>query len=261
MSDPVADHALPDEPLSPAEEKKSAASAKKAKDTIRKRASALKAATQRFLPIAEVRNDTVVLKNGGLRAVISVESINFNLKSETEQKGIIAGYQGFVNTIDFPVQIVIRSTKINIDPYIDTLREKAKQQQSELLRDQTTSYADFIERIVEAADIMQKRFYVIVPLDETPEKKSPFSAFFNWMGIDDSSSKAIKRHQQFERRASPLKDRVNLVETGLRNIGLVTHRLTTRELIELYYHAYNPATSQEQKLSKMTDLNTKELVL
>jgi len=251
----------PDEQHNPDEEKKAAASNKKAKDTVRKRAAMQKAATQRFLPISEVRNDTVVLKNGGLRAVIAVESINFNLKSETEQKGIIAGYQGFVNTIDFPVQIVIRSTKINIDPYIDSLRKKAKEQPNDLLRDQTTSYADFIERIVEAADIMQKRFYVVVPIDEAPEKKSAFSAFFNWMGIDDTSGRALKRHQQFERRASPLKDRVNLVETGLRNIGLITHRLTTRELIELYYHAYNPSTSQEQKLSKMTDLNTAELVL
>ena len=261
MSPSVANHMASDEHHNPEEEGKPVASGKKAKDTVRKRSSTMKASTQRFLPIAEVRNDTVVLKNGGLRAVIAVESINFNLKSETEQKGIIAGYQGFVNTLDFPIQVVIRSTKINIDPYINSLRDKAKQQPNDLLRDQTNSYADFIERIVEAADIMQKRFFVVIPLDETPEHKSPFSAFFTWMGIDDSSSRALKRHQQFEKRTSPLKDRVNLVESGLRNIGLVTKRLTTRELIELYYHAYNPSTSQEQKLNQMTDLNTAELVL
>jgi hypothetical protein len=234
---------------------------KKKKDTVRNRKGMTKAATQRFLPIAEIRNDTVVLKNGGLRAVIGVEALNFNLKSETEQKGIIAGYQAFVNTLDFPVQVVIRSTKINIDPYIASLRERARGQENDLLRDQTLEYASFVERIVEAADIMQKRFFVVIPLDESPERRSLFTMFLEWMGIEDSAAKALKRHQEFEKRSAPLRDRVNLVQAGLNNIGLITHRLTTKELIELYYQAYNPETSQEQKLSEMADLNTAELVL
>ncbi|MDD4628706.1 MAG: TraC family protein [Candidatus Peribacteraceae bacterium] len=233
----------------------------KHKDTVRNRKAMQKAATQRFLPIAEIRNDTVVLKNGGLRAVLGVEALNFNLKSETEQKGIIAGYQSFMNTVDFPIQIVMRSTKINIDPYIDSLKVKAKQQKNQLLQEQTIEYAAFIERIVEAADIMQKRFFIVIPIDETPESKSPFTAFFTWMGIDDSGSKALKRHQHFEKRASPLRDRINLVESGLRNIGLNSKRLTTKELIQLYYQVYNPQTSQEQKLSAISDLNTAELTL
>lgn len=234
---------------------------KKPKDTVRNRKGLSKAATQRFLPIAEIRNDTVVLKNGGLRAVLAVEALNFNLKSETEQKGIIAGYQSFVNTVDFPLQISIRSTKINIDPYIDQLRVRAKEQPNELLRDQTVEYANFIERIVEAADIMQKRFYVIIPLDDHPKHKSLIATFLEWIGIDDSTSKALARHQMFEKRVSPLRDRINLVEAGLNSIGLVTRRLTTRELLELYYQVYNPGTSQEQKLSQISDLNTAELVL
>ncbi|MDD5103269.1 MAG: hypothetical protein PHX93_02615 [Candidatus Peribacteraceae bacterium] len=234
---------------------------KKPKDTVRNRKGLSKAATQRFLPIAEIRNDTVVLKNGGLRAVLAVEALNFNLKSETEQKGIIAGYQSFVNTIDFPLQISIRSTKINIDPYIEQLRERAKGQPNELLRDQTVEYANFIERIVEAADIMQKRFFVVIPLDDHPKRKSIIATFLEWIGIDDSTGKALARHQMFEKRVAPLRDRVNLVEAGLNNIGLTTRRLSTRELLELYYQVYNPGTSQEQKLSNISDLNTAELVL
>ena len=234
---------------------------RKLKDTVRNRKGLSKAATQRFLPIAEIRNDTVVLKNGGLRAVLAVEALNFNLKSETEQKGIIAGYQSFVNTIDFPLQISIRSTKINIDPYIEQLRNRAKEQPNELLRDQTVEYANFIERIVEAADIMQKRFYVVIPLDDHPKRKSLIATFLEWIGIDDSTSKALARHQMFEKRVSPLRDRINLVEAGLNSVGLATRRLTTRELLELYYQVYNPGTSQEQKLSKISDLNTAELVL
>jgi hypothetical protein len=226
--------------------------------TVRKRTSRnKKMATQRFVPISEIRNDTVLLKKGGLRAVLEVETLNFSLKSETEQQGIIAGYEAFINTLTFPLQIVIRSTKVNIDPYIEQIRQKAIAQENDLLREQTESYGLFVEKIVEVADIMQKRFLVVVPLDDTEEKKSPLAQFFSWIGIDDSSSKISHHRKYFNKKAAKLKDRINLVDAGLRNIGLSTRRLTTMELIELYYEIYNPKTSQEQKLPK--NLNTAPL--
>lgn len=225
------------------------------KSTVRKRERNKKSASQRFLPIAEIRNDTVLLKKGGLRAVLLVEPLNFNLKSETEQQGIISGYEEFINTLSFPLQIVMRSTKVNIDPYIEQIREKSKHQENPLLKEQTESYASFIEKIVDVADIMQKRFYVIVPLDEVEQKQhGMFSQFLTWLGVDDTSAKANIRHKYFAERSSRLKDRINLVEAGLNNVGLMTRRLNTRELIELYYKVYNPQTSMEQKLPK--DLNT-----
>lgn len=226
----------------------------KKKSTIRKRPKNSKAATQRFVPISEIRNDTVMLKKGGMRAVLEVQALNFNLKSETEQQGIIAGYESFINTLSFPLQIVIRSTKVNIDPYIEQIRKKGIDQQNELLREQTESYADFVERIVEVADIMQKRFLVVVPLDDSEEKKSALSQFFSWFGIDDSSAKISFRRKSFPKKAAKLKERINLIESGLRNVGLQTKRLTTMELIELYYQIYNPSTSQEQQLPN--NLNT-----
>ncbi|MDP7477505.1 MAG: hypothetical protein QF442_03595 [Candidatus Peribacteraceae bacterium] len=227
---------------------------KKKGNLVRKRARSKKAATQRFVPISEIRNDTVLLKKGGLRAVLEVETLNFNLKSETEQLGIIAGYESFINTLTFPLQIVVRSTKVNIDPYIEQIHKKAVMQENDLLREQTESYAMFVEKIVEVADIMQKKFLVIVPLNDTEEKKSPLSQFFSWIGIDDSKSKITYHRKYFNEKSTKLKDRVNLVDAGLRNIGLGTRRLNTMELIELYYKIYNPTTSQEQKLPK--DLNT-----
>jgi len=227
---------------------------KKKDNLVRRRLRNKKVATQRFVPISEIRNDTVLLKKGGLRAVLEVETLNFNLKSETEQQGIIAGYESFINTLTFPLQIVIRSTKVNIDPYIEQIHQKAIVQENDLLREQTESYAIFVEKIVEVADIMQKRFLVVVPLDDTEEKKSPLSQFFSWLGIDDSKSKITYHRKYFNEKAAKLKDRVNLVDAGLRNIGLSTRRLPTMELIELYYEIYNPTTSQEQKLPK--DLNT-----
>ena len=227
--------------------------------SVRKRQRNKKAQTQRFLPIAEIRNDTVLLKKGGLRAVLLVEPLNFNLKSETEQIGIITGYEEFINTISFPLQILMRSTKVNIDPYIAQIRNRAEEHENELLRKQTETYADFIERIVDVADIMQKRFYVIVPLDDAPQKHSSLGQFFSWLGMEDSSQKSTLRRKYFTEKSVRLKDRLNLVEAGLNNIGLATRRLNTRELIELYYKVYNPHTSMEQKLPK--DLNVRSAVL
>lgn len=227
-------------------------------DTVRKRKANPKAAAQRFLPIAEIRNDTVILKNGGLRAILIVEALNFNLKSETEQQGIIAGYQAFINTLGFPFQVCIRSRKVNIDPYISQIRDIARKQDNDLLRNQTIAYANFIEKIVDVADIMTKTFYAVIPLDDSQEKKSALSNFFKWMGLDDTEAKAVQRYRLFVEKHSKLKDRINLVESGLNNIGLITRRLTTSELIELYYQYYNPHTSQEQKLSGT--VNTAPLV-
>lgn len=230
-----------------------------ARNTTRKRKGSKQAATQRFLPIGEIHNDTVLLKQGGMRAVIEVEALNFNLKSETEQQGIVAGYESFINTIGFPLQIVIRSTKVNIDPYLEQIHEKGSNQENQLLRNQTENYARFIAHIVELADIMQKRFFVVVPVDEKEQKTSVISQLLSWIGIKDSGTKARQRRRSFKEKSNKMTDRINLVQSGLQSIGLRTKRLSTRELIDLYYAIYNPRTSQEQKLP--TSLNTDTSVL
>lgn len=237
--------------------------ANKPKDTVRKRKKGPLTSTQRFLPIAEIRNDTVLLKSGGMRAILQVEALNFNLKSDTEQAGIIAGYQSFVNTISFPLQILVRSTKMDIDPYLIQLRELAEKQENPLLKDQTYAYADFIEKLVDIADIMQKRFFVIIPFDMSERKKGAFEQFFSWMSQDDTLGKAMQRNRDFAFGNKGVKERVNLVQTGLENIGLQSHRLQTHELIELFYQVYNPKTSQEQKLPKggMDELKMEKNVL
>ncbi|PIR48651.1 hypothetical protein COU80_03010 [Candidatus Peregrinibacteria bacterium CG10_big_fil_rev_8_21_14_0_10_55_24] len=243
-----------------AEEGKKKTFIEKLQDTVRQRKRPKKVSVQRYIPISEIRNDTVILKNGGLRSVLLVDPLNFNLKSETEQEGIIAGYENFVNTLTFPVQIVITSTKVNIEPYILQIRQRAAAlEQKPLLRDQALMYAAFIEKLVDVADIMQKRFYVVVPQDDNPPKQSTLSQFLSWMKIDDSAFKVAQRNRAFQQRSILLRDRVNLVESGLHNVGLISRRLKTNELIELYYSLYNPRTSQEQKLKGA--LNTEELTL
>lgn len=225
-------------------------------DTVRKKKKAFSLSTQRYLPIAEIREDTVLLKNGGLRAVLKVNSINFNLKSEVEQQGIIAGYQSFVNTLIFPVQILIRSTKLNIDPYIQSMKNRANQQSSPLLKEQTLDYADFMEKLVDIADIMQKNYYIIVPVDAPAKaKRNLFQRFMEWMNVDDTRGKALQRSHEFKSYGKILRDHVTLIQSGMENVGLTIRRLKTDELVQLFYGIYNPTTSQKQKFKTTTDLH------
>lgn len=227
--------------------------AEKPKDTVRARKKGNANATQRFLPIAEIRNDTVLLKNGGIRAVLQIEALNFNLKSETEQQGIIAGYGAFVNTLTFPLQIVVRSTKTNIDDYLNSLRQIGEKHENQLLKDQTFNYVNFIQRLLDIADIMQKRFYVVVPIDKSVRKKSIIETFLEWMHPDDTVGKAAVRNKELLQGLKELNERVELVEAGLTSVGLHCKRLTTRELLSLYYQIYNPKTSQHQKIPGSTE--------
>ncbi len=235
--------------------------ANKSRDTVRRRSRSGKGNTQRYLPFAEIRNDTILMKSGGLRAVLEIQPLNFNLKSETEQQGIVSGYESFLNTLDFPIQIVIRSTKVNIDFYKEKIAEQTKKITNPLLKEQMEAYGAFVEKVVEVADIMQKKFFMVVPLDDTPPAKNVISQFLSWLQIDDSFSKALQRNRRFTAQAARLKERLDLVETGMQNIGLKTRRLNTKELIVLFYAIYNRGLSQTQKLQKMPDVKTEPNVL
>ncbi len=226
------------------------------KDTVRKKKPAFAASTQRYLPVAEIKEDTLVLKNGGIRAILRVSALNFNLKSEVEQQGIIAGYQSFVNTLIFPIQIIMRSTRLNIDPYIKGLRERATRQTNLLLRDQAQDYAEFMEKLVDVAGIMQKNFYLIVPLDTANKtKRGLIQRFMEWLTAEDTKAKALQRSRDFKAHAKVLRDRVTLVQSGLENIGVTIHRLQTHELTQLLYDIYNPLTAQKQKFNTLEELN------
>src|SRR3989338_3121656 len=119
--------------------------------------------TQRFLDIAEIRDDFVILRDGTMRSVLLCASVNFSLKSEDEQNAIIAGYISFLNSFDFPIQIVIQSRNFNVDPYLERLKVMEKEQTNELLRLQTADYREFISELVSLGQITSKKFYVVVP--------------------------------------------------------------------------------------------------
>lgn len=204
--------------------------------------------TQIFLKISEIRDDTVVLKNGGVRAVLRVASMNFNLKSEEEQNAIIYSYQGFLNTLEFPIQIVIRSKKLDIDEYLENLRKIGERQTSALLQRQTYEYVEYITKLVEYADIMEKEFFVIVSYDPfRAQKMNMIQKFLQSFQSKDSYETVKKRHEEFEQLKKSLNQRVNTVKIGLENAGLKVDQLMTKELIELFYTIYNPTVARYEK--------------
>lgn len=204
------------------------------------------AAAQKYLDIAEIRDDVVVLKDGTMRTVLLVSSINFALKSEEEQNATIAGYVSFLNSFQHPLQIVIQSRKLNIDKYLVELEEKERVQTNELLKAQTKDYISFVRELVDLGEIMTKKFYVIVPYDPITDKQKGFWARFKELFSVASVIKLSEK--RFIERKNELGRRVELIQAGLSSMGLNSVQLNTQSLIELYYGAYNPVISQSEKL-------------
>jgi len=214
-----------------------------------------KTSTQMHLKIAEIHDDTVVLKNGGLRTVLKSSSVNLNLKSEEEQNAVIYSYQNFLNTLEFPIQIVIRSRKLDLENYVEKLKKLGVKQGNPLLQKQTFEYIEYITRLVEYADIMEKQFYVVIPHDPFGQEKKGFIAsFLENIFPQDTVTKINERHRQFEELKKRLSQRVNTVRAGLEGCGLRVQELNTQELIELFYETYNPLTSRSQKFEPEDEL-------
>ena len=187
-----------------------------------------------------------------MRAILQVSSINFNLKSEQEQNAIIYAYQGFLNTLDFPIQIVIRSRKLDIDTYLDKLNEKRDKQTNMLLQRQTFEYIEYIKKLVEYADIMEKNFYVVIPIDPFRiQSMTVFQKFWQYLHPYDNIEQIRQRHREFDDLKKKLTMRINLVKAGLENCNLRTAQLNTQQLVELFYQVYNPVTSRNEKLNDL----------
>lgn len=197
-----------------------------------------KSSTQEALDIAEIKKDVVVLKSSALRALVETNSLNFALKSTKEQEATIYAYQSFLNSLDFPIQIVINSRELDVKDYLDMLKEKETQQANELLRIQIEEYIDFVRVLVEAANIMEKKFYIIVPFSSVEVKRE---------GLIEKTKKMFKTvkskklsQQDFENYKRQLMQRVDLITTSLSGLGLQMKLLKTDEIINLFHGLYNP---------------------
>ena len=192
--------------------------------------------SQDFVPIKEVRDGVVTLKSGGLRAVLMASSLNFALKSEDEQNAFIMQFQNFLNSLDFSVQISVQSRALDIRPYIATLEARLIETIDELMRIQIREYIDFIKNFTEAANIMTKHFFVVIPY--TPQKVTlnKSSVQMPW----STKKPKVTGATTFSENVSQLEQRVSIVQQGLVRSGVRSVQLGTEEVVELLYKIFNP---------------------
>lgn len=205
--------------------------------------------TQQFIEIESIKNDSVKLKNGGLRKILLVSGVNFDLKSEEEQGLIIYAFQGFLNSLDFSVQFFIHSRKLNIENYIQKLETQEKLETNELLRNQIIEYREFINSFVSQNAIMEKNFFIVVSYNPTQMPKMGISIIDKAKNIlTGRESSDIPAQTPFEEQMEQLTQRVDHVTNGLNQIGLRAVPLNDEELKELFYNLYNPETVEKKDL-------------
>ncbi len=208
--------------------------------------------TQKYLDIAGIRDDVVIMKDGTLRAVLLTSSINFALKSEDEQNATISGYVSFLNSFEFPIQIMVQSRKLNIDAYLAKLQTLEKEQTNELLKVQTREYRQFVQELLTLERIMSKRFYVVVPYNPLSDTQKGF--FSRFSEVFKASSILRLTEKKFQERRQELMGRVGLISSGLTSMGLNAVMLPTQSLIELYYNTYNPDVAEQERLPAVEKL-------
>lgn len=191
--------------------------------------------TQSFVPVKEVRNGVVVLKNDGYRGILMCSSINFALKGEDEQRAIIGGFQSLLNTLDFTIQIVVHSRKTDIRPYLALLETRMQDQTSELMRLQLREYVQFIRNFIDSSDIMTKMFYVVVPYSAGGGGLAKSAAPF----LGGRPAPKDNGGDNFEEQRVQLEQRMSLVVQGLASSGVRAVPLGTEEIIELLYRSFN----------------------
>lgn len=204
-------------------------------------------ATQEFVPIKEVRDGIVVLKDGTLRAVVIASSLNFSLKSNEEREAILLSFQDFLNSLDFSVQIFIQSRRLDIRPYLALLEQQRKKQMNDLMKIQVEEYIGFIKNFTESTSIMTKHFFIVVPYSpamlqpKSGSKLPDFSKLFK----GGNTEKKRAEEEQFEEYRTQLEQRISVVEQGLVRCGIRVIELGTEEVIELLYKMFNPGEMEK----------------
>lgn len=186
-------------------------------------------ATQEFVPIKEIRDGVIVLKDGSMRSLLMVSSVNFALKSEEEQQAIVYQFQNMLNSLDFSIQISVQSRRLDIRPYVNLLENRKKEQTNDLMKIQIKEYIEFIKTFTESVEVMTKNFYVVVPY--TPPHLE--------LGINKKKGGSEKT-EDFEEQKIQLDQRISIVEQGLSRSGLRSVQLGTEEAIEVFYKIFNP---------------------
>lgn len=208
------------------------------------------ASTQQFIDIAGIKEGLVILNNGSYRLILSVSAINFSLKSEQEQNSLVFQYQSFLNSLHFPIQIVIQSKKLDLNQYLKKINKLKDQQKNELITIQTEDYIDFVGQLINMANIMKKSFFVIIGFDPIAIKSN---SIIDKIFKKEQPAQLRVSDQEFKRYKEQIMERANVVATGLGGMGLHCVQLSTEEIIELFYKIYNPETADKERF---TDANS-----
>lgn len=214
------------------------------------------ASTQNSLEIAELREGMVIMRDGSFRAVVACKSINFDLMSEREREGVEYSYQSFLNALTFPVQILVRSQRVDIEPYLNKLAEIQQFQDNMLLSDLMEDYINFIDSLSRSANIMDKSFFIVIPYYPTGNAntiKESAKGFFGKIFTKPSAQITKIEKDIWEKAQDEIKKRVDGVTGGLYQIGIKSVQLNTKELGELYYNSYNPDTAVYETLGDFRD--------
>jgi type IV secretory pathway VirB4 component len=203
-------------------------------------------ATQEFVPIQDVRDGVITLKDGTMRAIVLASSLNFSLKSDDERQAIIMQFQDFLNSLDFVVQISIESRRLDIRPYLALLEQQYKEQVNDLMKIQIQEYIGFVRKFTETTNIMTKNFFIVVSYDPAIVSLGGVgggpASFFKKQSSEDAKK---KKEATFEENRTQLEQRVSVVEQGLSRCGIRVIRLGTEEVVELFYKIFNPGDTEK----------------
>lgn len=212
--------------------------------------------TQNHLMFTEIKDGIVVMRDGSLRMIVLASALNFDLKSQQEQDSIEFAYQGFLNGLHFPIQIVIRSRKLELDNYIEKLEVLQAGEENPLIAGLMEDYIYNIQGLLEQVNIMNKEFYIVVPyyIEGATQKKD--NAGVKFASLFKSNTDQVQTTEIFEQRKRDLTQRTNLVAQGLGQMGIRAAVLSTQEIIELFYSSYNQEEAISQNLTDIDQITT-----
>lgn len=215
--------------------------------------------TQNALIISEIRDNLVVMNDGTMRAVVACHSINFDLMSEREQEGVEYSYQQFLNSLYFPMQIFVRSQKVDIGPYLDRLSKIRRDQDNMLLGVLMDDYINFISVLAQETNIMEKSFFIIIPYYPAGDMNTAVNSSRNFVANLFAPQK--QQHVRIDEAAftkakDELRNRVGTITNGLAQMSVRCTQLDTKQLGELFYSVYNPDTAVRQPIGDFEDMGS-----
>ncbi len=213
--------------------------------------------SQSSLLISELRDSMVIMKDGSFRAIVACKSINFDLMSEEEREAVEYQYQNFLNSLNFTVQILVRSQRVDITPYIDRLTELRRQNDNMLLGVLMDDYIEFIDELSQEANIMDKSFFIVIPYYTSKEAEKALEQsknFFKTFSKDKTPPINRIDRATYDKAVSEINNRAEAVVSNLFNLGIQSVRLNTKELAQLYYNFNNPDTAVREPLGDFNKL-------